>query len=33
MPDFGCFENGEQFLVVDIIVEFRWGKGPRVKGN
>ena len=24
--DFECFENGEQFSFVDIIVNLRWGK-------
>ena len=33
MPDFECFENCEQFFVVDVIVEFGQGKSPRVKGN
>ena len=32
-PDFECLENGEQFLVMDIVVEFRQGKSPRVKGD
>ena len=33
MPYFECFENGEQFFVMDIVVELRWGKSLRVKGN
>ena len=33
MPDFECLKNGEQFFVVDIIVELGWGKGLRVKSN
>ena len=33
MPDFECFKNGEQFFVMDIIVELRWGKGLRVKSD
>ena len=32
-PNFEGFKNGKQFLVMDIIVEFGWGKGPRVKSN
>ena len=31
--DFEGFENGKQFLVVNIIIEFGQGKGLRVKGN
>ena len=33
MPNFESFENGKQFFVVDIVVEFGWGKGLRVKSN
>ena len=33
MPDFECFKYHEQFLVMDVVVEFEWGKSPRVKGN
>ena len=32
-PDFECFKYCEQFLVMDVIVEFGWGKSPRVKGD
>ena len=33
MPDFECFENCEQFSVMDVIVELGWGKSLRVKGD
>ena len=33
MPDFECFKNCEQFFVVDVIVELRWGKSPRMKSD
>ena len=33
MPDFEGFEYHKQFFVVDVVVELRWGKSPRVKGN
>ena len=33
MPDFGYFENHKHFFVVDIIVELRQGKSPRVKSD
>ena len=32
-PNFEGFENGKQFLVVDIKVEFGKGKGLRVKSD
>ena len=31
--NFEGFKNGKQFLVMDIVVEFGWGNGLRVKGN
>ena len=27
------FKNGKQFLVVDIVVEFRWHEGMGMEGN
>ena len=33
MPDFEHFKYCEQFLVVDVMIELRWGKSPRVKGD
>ena len=32
-PDFEHFENHQQFCVVDVIVELRQDKSPRVKSN
>ena len=32
-PYLKSFENGKQFLVVDIVVEFRGCKGVGVEGN
>ena len=32
-PYLKSFENGEQFLVMDIVVEFRGRKGAGVEGN
>ena len=33
MPYLKSFENGEQFLVMDIVVEFRGRKGAGVESN
>ena len=33
MPYLKSFENGKQFLVVDIVVEFRGHKGVGVESN
>ena len=33
MPDFEYFKNGEQFSIMDIVVELGQGKCPRVKGD
>ena len=32
-PNIKGFENGKQFLVMDIIVVFRWSEGAGVEGN
>ena len=32
-PNLKGFENGDQFLVMDIVVEFRWHEGAGVGGN
>ena len=32
-PNFEGFENGKQFFVMDIVVEFGWGTSPRVKSD
>ena len=32
-PDFECFKNCKQLFVMDVIVELRWGKSPRVEGD
>ena len=32
-PNLKGFENGKQFLVVNIVVEFGWGEGVGVEGN
>ena len=33
MPDFECFKYHEQFFVMDVIVDLRWGKSLREKGD
>ena len=33
LPYLKGFENGEQFLVMDIVVEFGQGKGAGMEGN
>ena len=33
MPDFEHFKYCEQFFVMDVVVELRWGKSPRVKSD
>ena len=33
MPDFECFKNREQFFVMDVVVELRRGKSPRMKSD
>ena len=33
MPDSEHFKYHEQFFVMDVVVELRRGKSPRVKGN
>ena len=33
VPDPEGFEDGEEFLVVDIVVQFGWVEGPRVESD
>ena len=33
MPDFERFKYRKQFFVMDVVVELRQGKSPRVEGN
>ena len=32
-PTFKCFENGEEFFVVNVIIQLGGGEGPGVKSN